>query len=55
MATPLTTLAVVAPESVPPPGLFPSATLTDPVAPVTVFPKLSCTATFTSRGNATPA
>jgi hypothetical protein len=40
-ATPFTGFTVVVPESVPPPGFAPSATVTAPVALVTVLPEAS--------------
>src|SRR5512134_3999752 len=47
VATPLTADTVVVPESVPPPGLVPMATVMLAVELVTVFPNASCTATCT--------
>src|SRR3954471_15719699 len=46
---------VVAPDSVPPPGLVPIATVTLAVELVTVFPNASCTATCTAGEMETPA
>src|SRR5512140_959004 len=45
VATPLTADMVVVPDSVPPPGLVPMATVMLAVEAVTVFPNTSCTAT----------
>lgn len=38
VATPATALTVAVPDSVPPPGFVPIATVTDAVEEVTVFP-----------------
>src|SRR5678816_1670868 len=48
VATPLTAATVAVPESVPPPGLVPMATVTLAVELVTVLPNLSSTATSTA-------
>src|SRR5438034_1193882 len=48
VATPLTADTVVLPESVPPDGLLPSATVTGPVKVGTALPSASCAATFTA-------
>src|SRR5512132_2084 len=55
VATPVTADIVVVPESVPPPGLLPTATVMLAVELVTVFPNASCTATCTAGLIATPA
>src|SRR5262245_53957023 len=55
VATPATAVAVVVPDSVPPPGLLPRATVTLAVELVTVFPNASCTATCTAGLIAAPA
>ncbi|HEX4529934.1 MAG TPA: hypothetical protein VIA11_10955 [Acidimicrobiia bacterium] len=54
VATPLTALTVLVPDSVPVPGFVPMASVTDDVSEVTVFPKASCTVTFGCVPNATP-
>src|SRR5207247_10207373 len=48
VATPLTADTVVLPESVPPDGLRPSATVTGPLKVGTALPSASCAATFTA-------
>src|SRR5512143_2092102 len=55
VATPLTAATVVVPDSVPPPGLVPMATVMLAVELVTVLPNASCTATCTAGAMATPA
>src|SRR3954469_16834779 len=55
VATPLTAETVVVPDSVPPPGLVPMATVTLAEELVTVLPKASCTVTCTAGLTATPA
>src|SRR5262245_54656860 len=55
VATPLTADTVVVPDSVPPPGLVPMATVTLAVELVTVLLKASCTVTCTAGLIATPA
>src|SRR6185295_3925153 len=55
VATPLTAATVVVPDSVPPPGLVPIATVMLAVEPVTVLPNVSSTATCTDGLIATPA
>jgi len=55
VATPLLAVTVVVPESVPPPGLVPIATVMLAVELGTVLPKASCTATCTGGLIATPA
>src|SRR5512140_926777 len=55
VATPLTADTVVVPDSVPPPGLVPMATVMLAVELVTVFPNASCTATCTEGEIDTPA
>src|SRR3954471_21703918 len=55
VATPLTAATVVVPDSVPPPGLVPMATVMPAVEPVTVFPNASCTVTCTAGLTALPA
>src|SRR3954447_21672394 len=55
VATPLTADTVVVPESAPPPGLVPIATVMLAVELVTVLLKASCTVTCTAGLIATPA
>src|SRR3954454_6049410 len=55
VATPLTADTVVVPESAPPPGLVPMATVMPAVELVTVLLKASCTVTCTAGEMATPA
>src|SRR5687767_15170560 len=55
VATPATADTVVVPDSVPPPGLVPIATVTLAVELVTVFPNASCTVTCTAGLSAAPA
>src|ERR1043165_9109367 len=55
VAIPATAATVVVPDSVPPPGLVPIATVTFAVELVTVLPKASCTATCTAGEMFTPA
>src|SRR5438094_10517829 len=55
VATPFTAATLVVPESVPPPGFAPSATVTVPVNPVAVFPCASCAVTCTAGVIAVPA
>src|SRR3954465_4491704 len=55
LATPADASTVVVPESVPPPGLVPIATVMLPVELVTVLPKASCTVTCTAGEMFTPA
>ncbi len=55
VATPPTAATVVVPESVPPPGFAPSATVTLPVKPVAVFPCPSSAVTCTAGVIAAPA
>src|SRR5438128_4380494 len=55
VATPLTAATVVVPESVPPPGLVPIATVMLAVELVTVLLNASCTVTCTAGATATPA
>src|SRR5512147_923864 len=55
VATPATAATVVEPDSVPPPGLLPMATVMLAVELVTVLPNASCTATCTAGLIATPA
>src|SRR5512141_1302353 len=54
VATPFTAATVVVPDSVPPPGLVPMATVMLALEPVTVFPNASFTTTCTGA-IATPA
>src|SRR5437868_14794257 len=54
-ATPLLVASVVVPVCLPPPGLVPIATVMLALAPVTVLPNASCTATWTCGLIATPA
>src|SRR2546430_1556895 len=54
LATPATAAVVVVPESVPPPGLAPSATVTLPVKPVAVVPPAACAVTRTAGVMAAP-
>src|SRR5687767_15474347 len=55
VATPATAATVVVPDSVPPPGLVPIATVMLAVELVTVLLKASCTVTCTAGLIATPA
>src|SRR5947207_14338481 len=55
LATPALAFAVVVPESVPPPGLVPIATVMLADELVTVLPNASCTATCTAGLIAAPA
>src|SRR3954466_10433184 len=55
VATPLTAATAVVPDSVPPPGLVPMATVMLAVELVTVLPNASCTVTCTAGLIATPA
>src|SRR5438045_2759733 len=55
VATPATAATVVVPDSVPPPGLVPIATVTLAVELVTVLPNVSCTVTCTAGAMETPA
>src|SRR2546422_11672442 len=55
VATPAIAAAVTTPESVPPPGAAPMATVTLPVNPVAVLPNASRAVTWTAGVNATPA
>src|SRR3954454_15974837 len=55
VATPATAATVVVPDSVPPPGLAPMATVMLAVELVTVLLKASCTATCTAGAIDTPA
>src|SRR5687767_15881204 len=55
LATPALADTVVVPDSVPPPGLVPMATVVLAVELVTVFPNASCTVTCTAGAIATPA
>ncbi len=55
VATPLTALTVVVPESVPPPGFVPMAMVTWSVAEVTVLPLASVMATRTAGVIVAPA
>jgi len=48
VATPFTAATLVVPDSVPPLGLVPIATVTLPVKLVTAFPPASCAVTFTA-------
>src|SRR5947207_7151668 len=48
VATPLTAVTLVVPASVPPPGFAPSATVINPVKPVTTFPASSSADTRTA-------
>src|SRR6266576_3394292 len=48
VATPLTAFTLVVPDSVPPPGFAPIATVISPVYPVTVFPDASRAVTRTA-------
>src|SRR6185295_2882229 len=54
-ATPLAADTVVVPESAPPPGLVPIATVMLADEPLTVLPNASCTVTCTAGLIATPA
>src|SRR5690349_13002713 len=55
VATPLDADTVVVPDSAPPPGLVPIATVMLVVELVTVFPNVSCTVTCTDGEMETPA
>src|SRR5437667_397414 len=55
VATPLTAATVVVPDSVPPPGLVPMATVTLTVEQVTEMTKASRTVTCTAGAIAAPA
>ena len=55
VATPFTAVTVGWPARVPPPGLAASVTVTVPLKLVTVFPRASCTATWTAGVIAAPA
>src|SRR5713226_5618934 len=55
VATPATAAALVVPDSVPPPGFVPSATVTGPVKLDTAFPKASRALTTTAGVIAAPA
>ena len=55
VATPAVAVRVTVPESTAPPGFVPSASVTDPLKPVAVFPKASRTVTSTGGVIATPA
>src|SRR5512132_2965736 len=55
VATPLAAATVVVPDSVPPLGLLPMATVTLAVELVTVLLNASCTVTFTAGAMDTPA
>src|SRR5207244_101433 len=55
VATPLTAATVAVPDSVPPPGFVPIATVTFPVNPVAVFPCPSWAVTWTAGVIAAPA
>src|SRR6058998_2840774 len=48
VATPLTAVTLVVPDSVPPLGFAPIATVIDPVKPVTTFPASSSAETCTA-------
>src|SRR5437870_12312062 len=55
VATPLTAVRLVVPESVAPPGLTPSATVTVPVKSVATLPWASRAVTCTAGVSAAPA
>src|SRR3954464_15523303 len=55
VATPPTADTVTVPDSVPPPGLVPMATVMLALELVTVLPNVSCTATCTAGLIAAPA
>src|SRR5437762_513540 len=55
VATPLTADTVAVPDSVPPPGLVPMATVTLADELVTVLPNASCTVTCTAGEMLAPA
>ena len=55
VATPFTAVTVVWPASVPPARFTPRVTVIVPLKLVTVFPRASCTATFTAGVIAAPA
>src|SRR5512133_913351 len=54
-ASPPDAATVVVPDSTPPPGLVPIATVTFATELVTVLPNASCTATCTAEAMAAPA
>src|SRR5436190_2234139 len=54
-ARPPDAVTVVVPDRIPPPGLVPMATVMLAAELVTVFPNVSCTATWTAGLTATPA
>src|SRR5437868_2935789 len=53
--TPAVAETVFRPESAPPPGFAPMATVMLALEPVTVFEKASCTVTWTAGAMGTPA
>src|SRR2546426_230556 len=55
VATPFTAVTIVVPESVPPLGFVPRATVIEPVKLATVFPASSCAATCTAGAIVLPA
>ncbi len=55
VATPATAARDAVPESVPPPGLVPMATVTLPVKVGSLFPKASCAVACTAGVIVTPA
>src|SRR3954470_11750280 len=55
VATPALAATVAVPDSVPPPGLVPMATVMLALELVTVFPNASCTTTWTAGEIAAPA
>src|SRR2546425_34567 len=55
VATPLTAATLVVPDTVPPAGFTPSATVTVPVKPVATLPWASCAVTCTAGVSVAPA
>ncbi len=55
VATPLTAATDVVPDSVPPDGFVPIATVMNPVKLVTTFPRASCAVTCTAGVIEAPA
>src|SRR5579859_4533008 len=55
LATPAVAATMAVPDSVPPPGLVPMATVMLAVELVTVLPNVSCTVTWTAGAIAAPA
>src|SRR5438046_8794407 len=55
LATPFVAATVIVPDSVPPPGFAPRATVTFPVKPATALPSASCAVTCTAGEIGLPA